>query len=67
MKRVIATVAVAVAGMFAAATAQADPNVPYQGGWCDSGDGTNVIMIRYQGSVFTCTPPGFWTKVSGIR
>lgn len=67
MKAMIATAAMIVASVFGAGVAQADPNVPYQGGWCDSGDGTNVIMVRYQGTVFVCTPPGFWTKAGGIR
>lgn len=67
MKAMIATAAMIVAIVFGAGGAQADPNVPYQGGWCDSGDGTQVSMVRYQGTVFVCTPPGFWTKTGGIR
>lgn len=67
MSRFIAAVAVVVAALFGAGMARADPNVPYVGGWCDSGDGTQVSMVRYQGTVFVCTPPGFWTKTGGIR
>lgn len=67
MKIILSAIIATLIAMSGAGAAHADPNVPWEGGWCDSGDGTNVQMIRYQGTVFVCTPPGIWTRAGGLR
>lgn len=68
MKRIIGVIAAAITALtLGMGTANANPDVPYEGGWCRSGDGQELVMQRYQGTVFVCTPPGFWHKVGGIR
>ena len=68
MKRIIGAIAAALAALtLGMGTASANPNTPWAGGSCDAGDGQQLVMQRYQGTVFVCVPPGFWSKVGEIR
>ncbi|MCV7317198.1 hypothetical protein H7J77_16815 [Mycolicibacillus parakoreensis] len=68
MKKIIVTIAAAIAALtLGASVASANPEVPWAGGSCDAGDGQQLVMQRYQGTVFVCVPPGYWAKTGGIR
>ena len=68
MKKILAAVAAAIAALtLGMGTAQANPEVPWAGGSCDAGDGQELVMQRYQGTVFVCVPPGYWSRTGGIR
>jgi len=67
MKTLLVAIIAGIVAVSGAGAAHANPNVPWVGGSCDAGDPTQVVMTRYQGSVFVCVPPGFWHRTGGIR